>query len=61
MLSTTPTSVRGPASLATPSDQRESGLEIAGRLGADQLMISSVIADPVERLASYELVASAFE
>lgn len=45
----------------TPDEVRSRLLELASRLGADELMVTSHIGDPAERVRSYELLAAAFE
>lgn len=44
----------------TPGEVREQLLELSERLGADELMLTSHIADPGARLESYRLIAEAF-
>jgi luciferase family oxidoreductase group 1 len=46
--------------VGTPESVRERLLELVGETSADELMITSTIHDPAERLKSFELLARAF-
>ena len=46
--------------VCSPGTVRDSLSRFAARVGASELMISTLIHDPADRLRSYELVASAF-
>jgi luciferase family oxidoreductase group 1 len=47
--------------LGTPSRVRERILEMARESGADEVVVSSMIHSPAERMRSYELLAEAFD
>jgi luciferase family oxidoreductase group 1 len=53
--------VSGSAVIGSPDKVRAGLLDLAGRTGADELMITTMVHDHADRLRSYELVAEAME
>jgi alkanesulfonate monooxygenase SsuD/methylene tetrahydromethanopterin reductase-like flavin-dependent oxidoreductase (luciferase family) len=46
--------------VGTPASVRQSIEALVAESGADEVMVTSIIYDPVERLRSFELLADAF-